>query len=225
MKDTVHPAPTAADSVYRQLKKQIIARCRQPGDRLREETIAKELDVSRTPVREAIRRLTAEGLATLIPNAGARLVRPTREEIVDTYEVREHLECLAARKAAASVRPEQLDALQSLIDEEERIFEEKNFEAYLDVNNRFHRTLAAASGNPVLAGVIGNLATRTSVFMLFYDTFFDMQTNPSLDEHRALLKALRAHDGERAAQLMKVHLTLSATSLQSGESEAREAGA
>ena len=82
MKDTAHPAPTAADSVYRQLKKQIIARCRQPGDRLREETIAKELDVSRTPVREAIRRLTAEGLATLIPNAGARLVRPTREEIV-----------------------------------------------------------------------------------------------------------------------------------------------
>ena len=151
MKDTAHPAPTAADSVYRQLKKQIIARCRQPGDRLREETIAKELDVSRTPVREAIRRLTAEGLATLIPNAGARLVRPTREEIVDTYEVREHLECLAARKAAASVTPEQLDALQSLIDEEERIFEEKNFEAYLDVNNRFHRTLAAASGNPVLA--------------------------------------------------------------------------
>ena len=136
MKDTAHPAPTAADSVYRQLKKQIIARCRQPGDRLREETIAKELDVSRTPVREAIRRLTAEGLATLIPNAGARLVRPTREEIVDTYEVREHLECLAARKAAASVTPEQLDALQALIDEDERIFEEKNFEAYLDVNNR-----------------------------------------------------------------------------------------
>ena len=79
--------------------------------------------MSRTPVREAIRRLTAEGLATLIPNAGARLVRPTREEIVDTYEVREHLECLAARKAAASVTPEQLDALQALIDEEERIFE------------------------------------------------------------------------------------------------------
>lgn len=218
MKETA-AAPTAADTVYRQLKKQIISRRRQPGDRLREETIAKELDVSRTPVREAIRRLTAEGLATLVPNAGARLIQPTRQEIVDTFEVRETLECLAARKAAASATAEQLNKLQELIDEEERIFAQKNFEAYLDVNTRFHRALAAAAGNPVLARVIGNLATRASVFMYFSDAFFDMQTNPSLDEHRALLKALRARDGERAASLMRVHLTLSATALQSGENE------
>ena len=69
----------------------------------------------------------------------------------------------------------------------------------------------------MLASYIVNLLARTSVFMIFYDSFFDMKTNPSLDEHRALLKALLAHEPDRAEQLMKVHLMLSATSLKSNE--------
>ena len=217
MKGSESYAQTAADVVYRQLRGQIFAKKRQPGDRLTEEAIAQELDVSRTPVREAIRRLAAEGLATLIPNAGARLAKPTRQEIIDTYELREFLECLAARKAALNVTAAQTNKLQQTIDEEEQIFAARNFEAYLDVNNRFHRTLAECSGNDVLAEFINNLLARTCVYMIFYDSFFDMSTNPSLDEHRALLKALLAHDPDKAEQLMKVHLMLSATSLKSDE--------
>ena len=168
-------------------------------------------------MREAIRRLAAEGLATLIPNAGARLANPTKKEIMDTYELREYLECLAARKAALNITAAQADKLQRTIDEEEQIFAARNFEAYLDVNNRFHRTLAECSGNAVLAEFVNNLLARTCVYMIFYDSFFDMSTNPSLDEHRALLKALLAHDPDKAEQLMKVHLMLSATSLKSNE--------
>jgi DNA-binding GntR family transcriptional regulator len=217
MKDTDSYIQTASDLVYHKLRAQIIAKKRRPGERLPEETIARELDVSRTPVREAIRRLATEGLVTLIPNAGARLANPSRREIIDTYEVREYLECLAARKAAVNITEAQASALQSAIDEEEKIFEQKNFEDYLEINNRFHHTLAESSGNAVLASYIVNLLARTSVFMIFYDSFFDMKTNPSLDEHRALLKALLAHEPDRAEQLMKVHLMLSATSLKSNE--------
>jgi len=217
MKEPEEYVPTAADFVYRHLRAQIFAKKRQPGDRLTEEAIAQELNVSRTPVREAIRRLTSEGLATLIPNAGARLANPSKKEIMDTYELREYLECLAARKAAVNITDEQADTLQRTIDEEEQIFAARNFEAYLDVNNRFHRTLAAGSGNAVLSEFVGNLLARTCVYMIFYDSFFDMSTNPSLDEHRALLKALLAHDSDKAEQLMKVHLMLSATSLRSNE--------
>ena len=103
MKDTDSYIQTASDLVYHKLRAQIIAKKRRPGERLPEETIARELDVSRTPVREAIRRLATEGLVTLIPNAGARLANPSRREIIDTYEVREYLECLAARKAAVNI--------------------------------------------------------------------------------------------------------------------------
>ena len=208
---------TAADIVYHELRRQIIAKKRHPGDRLPEESIARELDVSRTPVREAIRRLATEGLVTLIPNVGARLANPGRQEIIDTYEVREYLECFAARKAAVNITDAQAAALQEAIDEEAEIFAQKNFDAYLEINNRFHRRLAQSSGNPVLASYVANLLARTSVFMIFYDSFFDMKTNPSLDEHRALLKALLAHEADRAEQLMKVHLMLSATSLKSNE--------
>ena len=74
-----------------------------------------------------------------------------------------------------------------------------------------------ATGNAVLAEFVNNLLARTCVYMIFYDSFFDMSTNPSLDEHRALLKALLAHDPDKAEQLMKVHLMLSATSLKSNE--------
>lgn len=216
MKTKAAQVQTAADVVYRELRYQIFTKKRQPGERLPEESIAKELDVSRTPVREAIRRLATEGLVSLVPNVGARLANPDRQEILDTYEVREYLECLAARRAALCITPEQTARLQWTIDEEETIFAEKNFEAYLDVNNRFHRTLAESSGNPILAEFVGNLLARTCVYMIFYESFFDMNTNPSLDEHRALLKALIAHEPERAEQLMKVHLMLSATSLKSG---------
>ncbi len=205
---------TAADAVYKELRYQIFTKRRLPGDRLREESIATELDVSRTPVREALRRLAAEGLVTLTPNAGARIANPDRQEILDTYAVREALECQAARAAALNITADVASTLQRLIDEEEAIFARKDLESYLDVNNRFHRTLADASGNPVLAEFVGNLLARTCVFMVFYESFFDISTNPTLDEHRALLKALLAHDPERAAQLMKVHLMSSIASLK-----------
>ncbi|SMG25429.1 GntR family transcriptional regulator [Dethiosulfovibrio salsuginis] len=208
MKDPVQ-FNTTSDYVYHQLRNQIITKKLRAGQRLPEITLAKQLEVSRTPVREALRRLANEGMVQLIPNGGARLLAPTKEEIVGTYEVRDYLERLAVKKAASRITPLQICRLEEQIELEEKSFQERDLESYLEVNNSFHRIIAEASGNIILADYIDNVLSRTYVFLVFYETFFDFQTNPSLDEHRAILKALSDHDEDLSVKLMEDHLSLS----------------
>lgn len=206
---------TTSDYVYHQLRNQIITKKLRAGQRLPEVALARQLEVSRTPVREALRRLANEGMVQLIPNGGARLLAPTRDEIVGTYEVREYLECLAVKKAAYRITPLQICRLEEQVQLEEKSFSDRNLESYLEVNNSFHRIIAEASGNMILADYIDNVLSRTYVFLVFYETFFDYHTNPSLDEHRAILKALKDHDKYLSIKLMKDHLALSLKGLTS----------
>ncbi|PIE53834.1 MAG: GntR family transcriptional regulator [Dethiosulfovibrio peptidovorans] len=204
---------TTSEQVYDELRRQILTKKLKAGQRLPETTIAKQLDVSRTPVREALRRLATEGIVQLIPGGGARLTAPTREEIENTYEVREYLECLAVEKAAHRITPLQICRLEEQIELEEQSFRDRDLEAYLEVNNAFHRIIAEASGNMVLADYVDNVLSRTYVYMVFYEQFFNFSSNPSLDEHRALLGALSDHDNDKAVRLMKDHLAVSCEGL------------
>jgi DNA-binding GntR family transcriptional regulator len=184
----------------------IFSRQLKPGQRLPEILIAEQLEVSRTPVREALRRLANEGLVVLIPNVGARIAMPTRQEMLDTYEVRNVLECLAIRRASERITAVQLARLEEKIEEETEVFSLRDLEAYIEINNAFHRIIAEASGNLALADTIENYLARTFVYMVFFESFFDFDTNPSLEEHRAILEALRARDAESAVRLMDRHI-------------------
>jgi DNA-binding GntR family transcriptional regulator len=197
---------TSAEAVYRKLLHMIFSRQLKPGQRLPEILIAEQLEVSRTPVREALRRLANEGLVVLIPNVGARIAMPTRQEMLDTYEVRNVLECLAIRRASERITAVQLARLEEKIEEETEVFSLRDLEAYIEINNAFHRIIAEASGNLALADTIENYLARTFVYMVFFESFFDFDTNPSLEEHRAILEALRARDAESAVRLMDRHI-------------------
>ncbi|MDO5116228.1 MAG: GntR family transcriptional regulator [Synergistaceae bacterium] len=205
---------TAAGFVYEQLRKKIFEKSLVSGQRLPEVAIAKELDVSRTPVREALRKLENEGLVQIIPGWGACLASPTRQEIIDTYEVRENLEIMAIRKAAVHITPLQLCRLQEQIDAEREIFARRDLEGYLNVNDNFHIIIAESSGNGTLVGYIKNILSRTFVQMIFFESFFDFDTNPSLEEHITLLNALKNHDEEECVRLIKEHLRLSMEGLK-----------
>lgn len=209
---TVH---TASDYVYEQLRKKIFGKSLRSGQRLPEVAVAREMNVSRTPVREALRRLESEGLVRIAPGFGACLASPTRREIMDTYEVRETLELMAIRKAASAITPLQLCMLQEKIDEERDIFKRKDLEAYLKVNDAFHIIIAESSGNGTLADYVRNILSRIFVQMIFFESFFDFDTNPSLDDHIAILEALKARDEERCAALISEHLRLSMAGLKS----------
>lgn len=211
---------TSAEAVYRKLLHMIFSKQLRPGQRLPEVLLAEQLEVSRTPVREALRRLANEGLVVLMPNVGASVVTPTRAEMLDTYEVRNVLECLAVRKAAGRVGAVQLARLEEKIEEETEVFALRDLEAYIEINNSFHRIIAEASGNLVLADSIENYLARTFVYMVFFESFFDFDTNPSLEEHRAILAALRAHDAEKAVRLMDRHIGQAAEDLERKDLEA-----
>jgi len=204
---------TSAEAVYHKLLHMIFSKQLRPGQRLPEVNVAEQLEVSRTPVREALRRLANEGLVVLMPNVGARIVTPTRQEMLDAYEVRNELECLAARKASGRISPVQLARLEEKIEEEVEVFAQRDLEAYIEINNAFHRIIAEASGNLALADTIENFLARTFVYMVFFESFFDFDTNPSLEEHRAILAALRAHDEEETVRLMNHHIWKSAEDL------------
>ncbi len=145
------------------------------------------------PVREALRILANEGLVDLIQIRG-RDSSPSLDEVRVSYEVREHLEVIAAAKAARNITPVQLCLLEEAIDEEEGIFVSRDLERYLEVNIRFHRIIAEASRNRTLSEYVANILARTYVYMVFFESFFDFDTNPSLDEHREIVKALRQRD-------------------------------
>ena len=174
---------TSADYVYQELRHQIITKQLKPGQRLPEVNIAVQMGVSRTPVREALRRLASEGLVLIIPNSGARLASPTRREMEDTYAVREQLECISVAIAATRISERNLRRLEDAILEEEKAFEEKNLELYLEINENFHRIIAEASGNRVLADFVENILARTNAYVVFYDPFYDIEDNPSIAQY------------------------------------------
>lgn len=205
---------TSADYVYQDLRHRIITKQLQPGQRLPEVNIAVQMGVSRTPVREALRRLASEGLVTIIPNSGARLACPSQKEMENAYVLREHLECLAIRLAAERISERQLRRLEDSVIEEERAFHERDLKLYLEVNENFHRTIAESSGNRILAEYVENILARTNVYIVFYDPFYDIDTNPSIPQHRAIIAALAERSPEKAEALMREHLRFSMEGLQ-----------
>lgn len=208
------PGKTSSDHVYEGIRRGIFDKTLRSGQRLPEISIAKEYNVSRTPVREALRRLENEGLVQIVPGWGACLASPTKEEIIDTYEVRETLEVMAIRKASRLITPLQLCMLQEQIDREKKAFEERDLELYMNVNDEFHLIIAKSSGNGTLAGYVGNILSRTYVQTIFFESFFNFADNPSLMEHIKLLDALSAHDEERSVRLMKEHIRLAMEALR-----------
>lgn len=211
---TPNDFPTASEYVYNELRKRIFGKKLRAGQRLPEASIARELEVSRTPVREALRRLANEGLVDFVPNLGARLVYPTTEEVEDAYELREYLERLSIRKATQRIRPHELYLLEENILEEEKAFAERKLDDYLRVNIAFHRIIAEASGNGMLAEFVGNILSRIYVYMILFESFFDFDSNPSLEEHRQLIEALRQKDADLAEHLMRTHVDLSRKALK-----------
>ena len=205
---------TSADYVYERIRSGIFDKTLVSGQRLPEIVIAKEYNVSRTPVREALRRLENEGLVQIVPGWGACLASPTRQEIIDTYEVRENLEIMAIRKASQLITPLQICLLEEQIDSEKKAFEKKNLELYMNVNDAFHLIIAESSDNKTLAGYVKNILSRAYVQTIFFESFFNFANNPSLDEHIRLVEALKKHDEDMCVRLMQEHIKLSMEALK-----------
>ncbi|THB72451.1 MAG: GntR family transcriptional regulator [Desulfobacteraceae bacterium] len=194
------------DFIYHKLKNAIIKGYIKQGTKLVETALAKQMEVSRTPIRGAIRRLTYEGFAIYEANKGACVIKPTLEEIQETFFVRQQLEKTAARLATENISPEQISKLETYCSEEIRTFEDRDLDEYYRINDAIHLLIAHASGNKVMARYIEELLNRTKIYLILYDPFQTMRFNPSIDEHQNLLDALKARDPAAAEKSMDIHL-------------------
>ena len=176
-----------------------------PGARIVERALCEQLHVSRTPLREALKLLEAEGLVEISQNKGARIMSFTPAEAASLFEVIAGLESLAAELATARMTAEDLARLEALHTRMRGHYERREKDPYFELNSEIHDTLVRCSGNPILiathAGLM--LRARRGRYMAIIDP---LRWDEAVGEHEALLAALRRGDGETARQVWRRHL-------------------
>ncbi len=195
----------AAELAYLILREAIYREILPGGAPLHEAELATVLRVSRTPVREALARLLAEGLVTYHPPRGLVVREVSPQEVEDVFEVRFGIDPLAARLAAQRASQGELTLLAGLLSQMEEATAQEDWDRLVGIAPRFHRALYEATRNPRLA----EIATKLYAFVhrASQSTLRDPErARRALEEHRQLLQAVAARDGDAAERLMRAHL-------------------
>ena len=193
------------DVVFNTLRQAILRGELQPGERLMEIQLAQRLGVSRTPVREAIRKLELEGLVLMIPRRGAEVAEITRQDLEDVLEVRAALEELAVKDACEHITDELLQDLKKAANEFKRSLEGTDLVACAEADIHFHEIIYAATNNKRLVQMLNNL--REQMYRYRMENLKDKRTYRTLvEEHDAIRRALKKHDKEKAGAAINVHI-------------------
>ena len=199
----------AAELAYQAIRDGIIEGRFRAGARLREEEIAEATGVSRTPVREALRRLDAEGLVEFLPNRGAHVASWSSEELEQIFDLRALLEGYGAKLAAPRATAEVIAELESLADRMEATARRTSDPGAVDevstLNNAFHRVILQTAGNDRLAALLSSLVELSLVHRTFR-RYSPEALARSMAHHRELIDALRAGDGPWAESVMTSHV-------------------
>ncbi|MDT3415854.1 DNA-binding GntR family transcriptional regulator [Brevibacillus aydinogluensis] len=198
---------TLQEQVYEYLREQILFGGLAPGQRLIEERLCEETGVSRSPIREAIRRLEKDGLVVVQAQGGVTVYEPTFEDFTSLFECRLHLEPAAARFAAERRTEEELADLQELLAQMADIARDSDARRTHELHFAFHQRIAEASKNPYMAKIMNDL----KVLISFYRNAI-LQVHPHrpetvIAEHGAILDAIRRRDADAAAARMAEHIT------------------
>jgi len=191
--------------VFENLKRAIIRGEVTPGDRLVESRIAEALDISRTPVREAIHKLEREGLLRRLPRGGFTVMNLTRQDIEETFGIRSVLESYAARLAAINHKEEELRPLERKIQEFQRCLDEGKRDRLTGINTDFHNLLYALSRSPKLIKMINDLRDQIYRYRTIILKVKNM-AEVSNEDHRKMLDAIRRRDLEGVERLVKEHV-------------------
>lgn len=197
--------------VFELLHRRIVSGEYSLGEWLRQEEIANELDVSPTPVREALDQLVAEGLAERIPYRGVRVPHLTEEEIADAYVLRLLLEVAAVRLSAYNISQEQAKLLQAILFKTERLLESDDVSAYQHLNRQLHRGIAAGSGNRLLIRLYDLVINRFPDWMMYGGLVEQPELRRSalerdFKEHRVLIELITSHEADAASRQAMHHM-------------------
>jgi DNA-binding GntR family transcriptional regulator len=192
-------------AVAQQLRTLLVEGGIAPGQKLNERELAARLQVSRTPLREALKLLTAEGLVEHLPNRGAIAVRLSADDVAHAFEVMATLEGLSGELACARITDAEVAELQALNYEMRAHHARRDLPAYYRVNARIHAAINRAARNPVLGEIYDRLNARLQA-LRFRSNFDRDKWDAAVREHDAMIEALAAHDGARLRQILHRHM-------------------
>lgn len=191
--------------VFETLREAIINTVLKPGERLMEIQLAEEMGVSRTPVREAIRKLELEGFVVMIPRKGAYVAGISMKDIADVFEIRAALEGLAAGLAAERITDEELEQLERILVKIGECVKNNDLEKLIDVDTEFHDTLFKATRNERLAQIVSNLREQIQRFRTA-SLATPGRMKYAFDEHKKIVEALSERNVELAQALAREHI-------------------
>ena len=191
--------------VFQEIREDILKGKFKENEELREATLGKELGVSRTPVREALRQLELEGLVHIIPNKGAYVTGITEKDVHDIYMTRSMLEGLCARWAAEHISEEQIQEMEEVLLLTEYHLDRGNAEQLAELDGKFHEVLYDASQSRILRHILYDFHKYVQVARKRSVKKED-RAKKSLEEHREILNALRTGDADRAEELAHIHI-------------------
>ena len=202
-----HRNISIADQVYDQLERDILAGKYARGELLSEQKLSSALGVSRTPVRESIRRLEQENILEDVGRAVV-IVGITHEDMLDMYDIRLQLEGLAARRAAERISEEQLRDMREALDLQHFYCERERSDSSDQIKNmdsRFHELLYAACGSKAYCDVLSRLHKKIAKYRMA-SLRKHSRAQESIREHEAIYEALAAHDPDRAEAMALSHI-------------------
>lgn len=209
------------DVVFNTLRQSILKGTLKPGQRLMEIHLAKQLGVSRTPVREAIRKLELEGLVVTLPRKGAEVAQITEKDLKDVVEVRCALEELAVELACQRITTAQIVQLKETVKEFEHTMKNKDVTALAEIDVKFHDIIFTATDNQRLMQMINNL--REQMYRYRLEHLKDVKEHDLLiKEHELIISALQKKDIKKAKETMVHHINKQIFSVSQALRESQE---
>lgn len=194
-----------SELIYRELRGDIVGTRRAPQQPINEKEIASRYGVSRTPVREALLRLSAEGLVVIVPQSRTFVARIPVAALPETILIRKALEDITVRYAAQNADARRISRLKNLIDRQSKIERKADYDKFLAADEEFHATIAEVAGYPGVWRLVEQVKVQVDRYRRL--TFpLPGRLGRVVGEHNAIVDGIAAHDPDRAAAAMKVHL-------------------
>lgn len=201
------------DVVFNTLRQAILRGELKPGERLMEIQLANKLGVSRTPIREAIRKLELEGLVLMIPRKGAEVAEITEKSLKDVLEIRRALEDLAVRLACEKITKEELAELKNAGDEFKKVLKSQDITEVAEADVKFHDVIYMATDNPKLIQLLNNFREQMYRFRVEY--LKKAEVRPQLlAEHDEIIKYITEGNKEEASRVVTRHIENQALTVQ-----------
>lgn len=199
------PRAALHEQATQRLRQMLVEGQIAPGAKLNERELCEALNVSRTPLREAIKTLAAEGLVELLPNRGAIAVALSEADVLNTFEVMAGLEGLSGELAAQRITESELNEIKAMHFEMLAAYTRRDLSAYYRLNAAIHRSINAAARNPVLTAIYTQVNARLQA-LRFRSNQDGEKWKHAVEEHEQMIAALQAHDPVAMRAVLGVHL-------------------